>query len=57
MQIDIERVEKYIDEIAAETIDLEIVLTHPDEVILQDPHLLMIHTDESTIITNLTSLI
>jgi hypothetical protein len=40
VQIDIERVEKYIDEIAAETIDLEIVLAHPDEVILHDPHLL-----------------
>ena len=40
MRIDIERIEKYIDEIAAETIDLENVLAHPDEVILQDPHIL-----------------
>lgn len=40
MQIDKERIEKYIDKITAETIDLEIVLARPDEVILQDPHLL-----------------
>jgi uncharacterized protein YutE (UPF0331/DUF86 family) len=40
VRIDIERIEKYIDEIAAETIDLENVLAHPDEVILQDPHIL-----------------
>lgn len=41
MQIDKERIEKYIDKITAETIDLEIVLARPDEVILQDPHLLI----------------
>lgn len=40
MQIDKKRIEKHIDKIIAETIDLEDVLARRDEVILQDPHLL-----------------
>ena len=40
MQVEKERLEKYIDEIASETTDLEIVLARPDVDILQDRHIL-----------------
>jgi uncharacterized protein YutE (UPF0331/DUF86 family) len=40
VQVEKERVEKYIDEIASETTDLEIVLARPDVDILQDRHIL-----------------
>lgn len=40
MQVDKERIEKYIDEIAAETTDLEILLARPDEEIMQDRYIL-----------------
>ncbi len=40
MRIDKERIEKYVDRIAAETTDLENVLARPDKEILQDLHVL-----------------
>ena len=38
MQIDKERIEKYLDDIASETIDLQQVLTRSDDEILRDQH-------------------
>ena len=38
MQIDKERIEKYLDDIASETIDLQHVLTRSDDEILRDQH-------------------
>ncbi len=40
MEIDKERIEKYLGEIAAETIDIENILKNPDAEILKDQHLL-----------------
>ena len=40
VKVDKERIERYIDEIAAETTDLESILVRPDEEILQDRHIL-----------------
>ena len=38
MQIDKERIEKYLDDIISETIDLQQVLTRSDDEILRDQH-------------------
>lgn len=38
MQIDQERIEKYLDEIVSETLDLEAVLMRSDDEILKDRH-------------------
>ena len=40
VEVDKERLEKYLGEIAAETIDIENILKKPDAEILKDQHLL-----------------
>ncbi|MDZ7700092.1 MAG: HepT-like ribonuclease domain-containing protein [Deltaproteobacteria bacterium] len=40
MQIDRKRLNKYLDEIASETIDIERLLAHPDDEIISDQHLM-----------------
>lgn len=39
MNLDKERLEKYLDEIAAETIDIEKIISQKNDL-LQDPHIL-----------------
>ncbi len=40
MRLDKERIEKYLDQIAAETIDLEKILNQKDKDVLLDPHII-----------------